>query len=159
MIKKYTLIQCGNFVTGSGSKCPNTQHEQVTLLDNGWYKNYRMHQIYVHTVFCRLLDKVVWVFVINANTCIDIQNTPWQWYIQNQQKFTTKLCFGWNSFLGMKIFNVTHNYIVHAIFMFSFGISVILWHVLCTCIFNLWRQIKYKFMIHPSFPKTWTSFQ
>ena len=42
-------------------------------------KNCYMRQIYARTVRRRLLDDVVWAFVINVITSMDVRNIAWQW--------------------------------------------------------------------------------
>ena len=73
-----------------------------------------MRQIYARTVRRRLLDDVVWAFVINAITSMDVRNIAWQWskatdetvcYFYNIQYASVD-----NVFLGVKIFTVTLNY-------------------------------------------------
>ena len=53
-------------------------------------KNCYMRQIYVHMVHRRLLDDVVWAFVINTITCIDVWNIAWQWLKSTDE---TVCCF------------------------------------------------------------------
>jgi hypothetical protein len=47
--------------------------------NNSWHsQKCWLHGFYACTVRHRLLDNIIWTFVINVNTCIAIQNIAWQ---------------------------------------------------------------------------------
>jgi hypothetical protein len=55
------------------------------LHDNGEHsKKYWLRWLYARTVRRRLLDGVIWAFVINASSCVTVQNIARQWLIQRK---------------------------------------------------------------------------
>ena len=92
-------------------------------------KNCYMRQIYARTVRRRLLDDVVWAFVINVITNMDVRNIAWQWSKSTDE---TVCCFydiqynkiirlGWQCFSQCENFRCCSQ--LHAIFILLYWMS------------------------------------